>query len=177
MAKKSTNRQRQAGAVRSGATSKTPSSTATLVRVAKPEAEIEAANTATSAAKPTPAASSIVRDIPAKPAAKSVAKPAPKPTTPVKAATPAPLPAKPSPASRPAAPAATPPASKRQDSRVARARATQRARQAGLISPENYSYVLQDLKMVATLAASAFAVLIALTFVLERYPNLLLFVH
>jgi hypothetical protein len=51
---------------------------------------------------------------------------------------------------------------------VARARATQRARQAGLISAENYSYVVEDLKLVAWLAGGAFAILIALTFFLPR---------
>ncbi len=74
------------------------------------------------------------------------------------------------PSAKAAEPAAKPvPATgKRQDTRIARARATQRARQAGLISAENYSYVLGDLKLVAVLAVGAFAILIALTFILPR---------
>jgi len=52
--------------------------------------------------------------------------------------------------------------------RLARARATARARQANLISAENYAYVLGDLKLVVGLAVSAFIILIALTFVLPH---------
>ena len=55
-----------------------------------------------------------------------------------------------------------------QNQRLARARATQRARQANLISAEHYSYVLGDLKLVLALALSALVVLIALTFVLPH---------
>ncbi|HEX9037087.1 MAG TPA: hypothetical protein VF808_08885 [Ktedonobacterales bacterium] len=54
------------------------------------------------------------------------------------------------------------------DTRVTRARATQRARQAGLISAENYSYVLQDLKLVGVLAAAAVVILVALAFTLPH---------
>ncbi len=71
-------------------------------------------------------------------------------------------------AAKPAPAKPAPAASKRQDTRVARARATQRARQAGLISAENYGYVLGDLKLVAWLAGGALAILIALTFFLPR---------
>jgi hypothetical protein len=55
-----------------------------------------------------------------------------------------------------------------QNQRLARARATERARQANLISADHYSYVLGDLKLVVALAVSAFVVLIALTFVLPH---------
>ncbi len=74
------------------------------------------------------------------------------------------------PATSAAAAAARPNAggAREQNQRVARARAVQRARQANLISAENYSYVLGDLKLVFALAVSAFAVLIALTFVLPH---------
>jgi len=165
MAKKSSpNRQRQASQARSGAPSKTQAtsarqmSSATLVRTTKQDAVTPASDAETPSS---PSAASIVRDTPATPR-KSGANA----TTPAKAAT-ATTPAAKAPA--PAAkPAPAPTAVKRQDTRVARARATQRARQAGLISAENYSYVLGDLKLVAALAIGAFAILIALTFILPR---------
>ena len=50
--------------------------------------------------------------------------------------------------------------------RVTRARAAQRARTANLINPENYTYVLSDLKLILTLAAAMFIVLIVLHFAL-----------
>jgi len=53
-----------------------------------------------------------------------------------------------------------------QATRVARARATQRARAANAISPENYGYVIKDLKLIFGLACTMFAVMIALHFVL-----------
>lgn len=171
MAKKSSsNRQRSASHAKVGATSKTQMSSATLVRESKSGG---AGQNATSPAKgvgaqSTPAAASIVRDTPAtpvKPAAKPTPKPAAKPSTPVK--TPASL-TTPAKASALATKAEAPAAAKRQDTRVARARATQRARQVGHISAENYSYVLGDLKLVAWLAGGAFAILIALTFFMPR---------
>jgi hypothetical protein len=55
---------------------------------------------------------------------------------------------------------------KAQAARVARARATQRARAANLISPTNYSYVPNDLKLIAGLAVAMFAVIIILHFAL-----------
>ncbi|MDE3228333.1 MAG: hypothetical protein KGO05_00510 [Chloroflexota bacterium] len=55
-----------------------------------------------------------------------------------------------------------------QSARMARVRATQRARTEHLISAENYSYVVGDLKLVIGLASAAFIVLIALTFVLPH---------
>jgi hypothetical protein len=126
----------------------------------------------------TPSASNVVADTPAAtpaprpaaaPAAGASAKPsaaavAAKPAAPKSAA------AKPA-APKPAAPAARPQANtstREQNQRLARARATQRARQANLISASNYSYVLGDLKLVVALAISAFVILIALTFVLPH---------
>ncbi len=53
-----------------------------------------------------------------------------------------------------------------QAARVARARATQRARTANMITPEHYSYVINDLKLIASLAAAMFMVIIVLHFVL-----------
>jgi hypothetical protein len=165
MAKKSSsNRQRPASQAKSGATSKTqatrPANSATLVHATKPgvtETDATRPTSGAEAQQPTPSAASIVRDTPATPA-KNVA---PKASAPAKSA-PAKAPA-PTAAAKPA-----PAAGKRQDTRVARARATQRARQAGLITPEHYSYVIGDLKLVAWLAGGAFAILIALTFFLPR---------
>lgn len=171
--KSSTNKQRQASQAGSGATSKTQaaarqSSTATLVRAPRPGAtELDATKpTSGVATTPSPSTASIVRDTPAAPV-----KTAAKTTAPVKTAASsaptakavAPSPKAPAPAAKP-----VPATGKRQDMRIARARATQRARQAGLISAENYSYVLGDLKLVAWLAGGAFAILIALTFILPR---------
>jgi hypothetical protein len=88
-----------------------------------------------------------------------------------KPATAAPKPAAKPTAAKPAAPTARPQANastREQNQRLARARATQRARQANLISASNYSYVLGDLKLVVALAVSAFVILIALTFVLPH---------
>ena len=87
-----------------------------------------------------------------------------------------PKPTKASPAAKPAAKAAAAPAPaqaqtkpqgpKAQAARVARARATQRARAANLINPKNYSYVRNDLKLIAGLAIAMFAVIIILHFTL-----------
>ncbi len=169
MAKKSSsNRQRPASHAKGGATNKTQTSTATLVHATKPNsAGLDSTKRASEVeTQSKPAAASIVRDTPAAPA-----KPAAKPPTPPKAAAPLPAPTKTAAlATKTEAPTAkpAPAASKRQDTRVARARATQRARQAGYISAENFSYVLGDLKLVAWLAGGAFAILIALTFFLPR---------
>lgn len=149
MAKKSSHK-RQNQAAR-GASNRAQTNAATLVRPTRLDASDTETATRANAA-PKPAAASVVRDTPAAP------KPAPKP---------APRPAA---ASAPAkAPAAAPATSgKRQDTRLARAKATQRARQAGMISAENYGYVLQDLKLVGILAACAVVALIVLTFTLPH---------
>lgn len=150
----------------------------------KPQAP-ERAGTATlvrptsSATPETPSAANIVAEPQtatpkAQPQRLAAAKPvsAEKPAAP-KAVAPKPAAAKPA-AAKPATSAAAAPArpsaggAREQNQRVARARAVQRARQANLISAENYSYVLGDLKLVVALALSAFAVLIALTFVLPH---------
>lgn len=55
-----------------------------------------------------------------------------------------------------------------QAARVARARATQRARTANLITPEHYGYVINDLKLIAALAVTMFAIIIVLHFVLPQ---------
>lgn len=89
-------------------------------------------------------------------------KPAPKPAPKVPAKSAAPAAATPAPA-RPA-----PSSSREQAVRLARARATQQARVATHVAPENYAYVLGDLKLVLGLAITAFVILIALTFVLPH---------
>ncbi len=70
------------------------------------------------------------------------------------------------PAARPA-PATKPASGREQAAKMARARATQRARAANLIVPENYKYVVHDLRLTATLAVLMFAVIIVLHFVLS----------
>lgn len=175
MAKKSSNRRNPASSARNAALTKPQASGVTLVRAPGTDtgASSPAASTPATAitAKATgPAAASIVRDTgvkPAAPAPKPVAKPAPKPAAATKTATSAQTPTRQTSATP--TKAATPATSaKRQDTRVARARATQRARQAGLISAESYSYVLGDLKLIAVMAVAAFAVLIGLAIFLPH---------
>lgn len=101
---------------------------------------------------PTPSASNIVAEptraaAPANPAASPAASPA----------------AKPNAAQRPVSVA-----TREQNVRLARARATQRARSHNLIAAESYAYVLGDLKLVLGLAVAALIVLIALTYVLPH---------
>ncbi|HET9111279.1 MAG TPA: hypothetical protein VFN78_10680 [Ktedonobacterales bacterium] len=156
----------------------------------KPQQAPERASSATlvrSTEAPSPSAANVVAETPAAtPQPEPKPAPAPKPTvrkTAVAeravaeravAAKPASVPQAAAKASAPAAtspaPAARPPAvsTREQNVRLARARATQRARQANLISAENYAYVLGDLKLVVGLAVTAFVVLIALTFVLPH---------
>lgn len=115
---------------------------------------------------PKPAAAATVRRgaVAERPAATATS-PAPKPAAP-KAAAPKPAAAAPKPAAP--RPQATAISTREQNQRLARARATQRARQANLISAESYSYVLGDLKLIVGLALSALIVLVALTFVLPH---------
>lgn len=115
---------------------------------------------------PKPAAAATVRRgaVAERPAATATS-PAPKPAAP-KAAAPKPAAAAPKPAAP--RPQATAISTREQNQRLARARATQRARQANLISAESYSYVLGDLKLIVGLAVSALIVLVALTFVLPH---------
>ncbi len=114
------------------------------------------AHTARPVRKAAPAEKSAAPKPTIAPAAKPIASAAPKPAE---------KPATTTPAAKPAASAAS---TREQNIRLARARATQRARQANLISAENYSYVLGDLKLVAGLAITAFVVLIALTYVMPH---------
>lgn len=153
MAKKST-AARQSNAARRP---QTPAKAAgvTLVRTPKAtepgnsgtdtEARTATASPAASAEKPRAAASATLP----RPRVQEAPRPAPKPAP------------KPEPA-----PQSKAPQNHAQAARVARARATQRARIANMITPEHYSYVLNDLKLIAALAVSMFAVIIVLHFVL-----------
>lgn len=96
----------------------------------------------------------------AKPAKPQVVTPAAKPRAPQVATKPT-APKTETPAAKAAAPV-----TREQATRIARARATQRARTANAISPEHYVYVLSDLKLIAGLAVAMFATIIILHFVL-----------
>lgn len=61
------------------------------------------------------------------------------------------------------------PAPRGQVNRVARAQASQRVRTANRVSPEQYGYVKDDLRLIAILAASMFAVIIILHFLLPLW--------
>lgn len=158
MAKKSTSGQHRPMPAHGKGAARKPqaperSSTATLVRsqaAVSPSASNVVAESAPAAPQPQPA-------------------PAPKQAERKTAVAERPAPQKPAPASASSAAARQAAVSTReQNIRMARARATQRARQANVISAENYSYVLSDLKLVVGLAVSAFIVLIALTFILPH---------
>ena len=60
--------------------------------------------------------------------------------------------------------------SRTQATRVARAQTSQRVRTVSRVSPEQYSYVKNDLRLIGILAACMFAVIVVLSFVL---PHLL----
>ena len=157
MAKKSTATRQANAARRSQTTAK--SSGVTLVRSHQGQETKEPASSAvdtreTKAPQASPAA---------KPAA-SAARPRVAPAVERPRALEAPKQAKPAPKpeSAPARQANT----RAQSSRVARARATQRARAANVITPEHYSYVLKDLRLIAALAVAMFAVIVVLHFVL-----------
>lgn len=131
-------------------------------------------------ARSAPAARPAVKASVGKPATTATTTPAAPAASSAKAAAPATTATESAPAARPAAtptttatqakPAAPRPAAstREQNARMARVRATQRARTEHLISAESYSYVLGDLKLVIGLASAAFIILIALTFVLPH---------
>ncbi len=156
MAKKSTAARQAQAARRPQTTAK--QAAVTLVRTPRPDAGAPAADAKSTAATPAAPTRAVVpaqrqRPVEAsKPANAPAAKPAAKAvaaSVPAQAQTPA----------KPQGP-------KAQAARVARARAAQRARAANLINPMNYSYVLNDLKLIAGLAVTMFAVIIILHFVL-----------
>jgi hypothetical protein len=160
MAKKST-ATRQANAARRSQTTTRPSDVM-LVRAPKPAENTapSAASASLTPARPQPAAKSqpAAQKKPATaPQASQVNRPrALEVSRPNKPAAPKPAPA----------PTQQQAAMKAQAARVARAKATQRARTATLITPEHYSYVINDLKLIGTLAFLMFAAIIALHFVL-----------
>jgi len=169
--------QQAKGAARKPQTPGGATSSATLVRApgAQPASAPEtpsASNVVADTAAPTAAATPSGAATASRPATASgerqaavVERPAAPKPTPAKPAA-----AKPA-AAKPVASTARPQANtttREQNQRLARARATQRARQANLISAEHYSYVLGDLKLIVALAVSALVVLIALTFVLPH---------
>ena len=61
------------------------------------------------------------------------------------------------------------PAGKTPGNRLARAQATQRARAANAVSPEQYSYVKYDLRLIGILAAAMFLFMIILHFLLPVF--------
>lgn len=143
MAKKST-ATRQANAARRSQTTDKRSAVA-LVRTPKETNETPGASQSSSTT-PTRSAITSNAERPRSPAVSKATRPAPRPE----------------------------PAVARQDNarsqatRVARARATQRARTANLINPEHYGYVINDLKLIAALAVTMFAIIIVLHFVLPQ---------
>jgi TPP-dependent indolepyruvate ferredoxin oxidoreductase alpha subunit len=152
MAKKST-ATRQANAARRSQTTSRPSDV-TLVRTPKP-----AQNAATGAAPAPVKSQAVAAKKPA--AAPHAAPPVNRPralevTMPNKPAAPKPAPA----------PAQQQAAAKVQAARIARAKATQRARTGNVITPEHYSYVINDLKWIGGLAFVMFATIIVLHFAL-----------
>ncbi len=141
MAKKSTTPRQTNAARRTQPANKAGS--ATLVRTTG------AASGAVAEPETTPAAPATVE--------KSTPKVQPRTPAPSRAANPAPQP-------MPAAPRMREP--KSQSARIARARATQQARNANLITPEHYAYVRNDVRLTGILAAAMFAAIVVLRFIL-----------
>ncbi|MGO8950033.1 MAG: hypothetical protein ACLQUY_20735 [Ktedonobacterales bacterium] len=148
MAKKSTAARQANAARRSQTTSKAPE--VTLVRQPKTGSEDVAVSTA------------------APSAGAALAKPAKNGAVPATARTRAPEAAKPATVTVAAkTPESVPRAASRsQANRTARAQANQRARAASQISPQHYSYVRDDLRLIAILASSMFFIILVLHFVL-----------
>jgi hypothetical protein len=153
MPKKSTAAAARANAARRSQTS-TKSAEVTLVRQPKVTAEVA------SAPKTAPAPSSSTP--PARSAKSAVVPTSGRPHVPEVTKTPSgtkSVPAR-------AAVNAARPVGKSQVNRVARAQASQRARAAGQVSPEQYSYVKYDLRLIAILASAMFLFMIILHFLL-----------
>jgi hypothetical protein len=153
MAKKSTATRQANAARRSQSMSRAPE--VTLVRQPK------TASGETPAPKPTPASTSSAKQV------KSTAVViggVSRPRIPEVAKTPT---------ARPVSPkleSATRTPGKTQATRVARAQTSQRVRTVSRVSPEQYGYVKNDLRLIGILAACMFAVIVVLSFVL---PHLL----
>lgn len=174
MAKKSS-ATRHSTAQRRPQTSKAPD--VALVRTPKPGGEQKTAAPATVS---TPAASPRTGGAKTAPVQAQAAKTAPKPAAmhaierpkapevakskPVNGSRPQVQPRPP----QPQQPSGGSAAARAQAARVARAKALQRARAANFVTPEHYSYVIRDLKLIAVLACLMFATLIVLHFVLPQ---------
>ena len=153
MAKKSTATRQANAARRSQTTAKAPA--VALVRAPKETNGTGDTGKSLATAAPAPSAKA------APPARSMVVTPrAERPRAPAVSKAPQPAP-KPEPAARQES-------ARTQATRVARARATQRARTANLISPEHYGYVIKDLKLIAALAVTMFAIIIVLHFVVPQ---------
>jgi hypothetical protein len=141
-----------------------------LVRAPRPENGASSSQSATAPLKSTAAteAARVTATPPAPSTPKAeprsvVVTPAERPRVPeVKAARPVPAPRAEVAATRPTQ------ASRVQATSLARARAVQRARAAHAISPEQYGYVLKDLRLIITLAISMFAIIVILHFALPQ---------
>ena len=129
----------------------TPTTQATPKTSAADKA-VTSSQPATSAAKSTTGAARTATAT--RPASKAAAKPA----------TPASTAAKP--AAKPAAQPQGSHAVREQERRIARAKEMRRIRNANVVTPEHYRYVIHDLRMTAILAIAMFAVIIVLHFVL-----------
>lgn len=181
MAKKSTATRQQSTTPRRPQTAK-PSSArpanVTLVRAPKPADAVQPTGTPSPASGVTAETKLKTATPPAtmakKPAAEKPVSEKRAPTTPVATRPRAPeITTRPKPAAtRPQTsqqqtqPAPGSAAAKAQAVRIARARAVQRARTANLVTPEHYSYVARDLKLIAVLACAMVVVLIVLHFTL-----------
>jgi hypothetical protein len=157
MPKKSTASAARANAARRSQTSSTKSAEVTLVR--QPKVTTEVASAPTTA--PAPSSSTP----PGKPAKNAVVPATARPRVPEVTKAPG---ANKSGPSRTAENAARP-VGKSQVNRVARAQASQRARAAGQVSPEQYSYVKYDLRLIGILAASMFLFMVILHFLLPVF--------
>lgn len=181
MAKKSTATRQQSTTPRRPQTASRLSSArpanVTLVRATKPAEEEKAVASTASATSTPPAASADTKPKASMPSSTSPKKPAAEKRVPGVPATMRPR--APEITTRPKAPAPRPQASQQQAQpapgsaaakaqavRIARARAVQRARTANLVTPEHYSYVARDLKLIAVLACAMVIVLIVLHFTL-----------
>ena len=156
MAKKST-ATRQANAARRSQTTPRPSDVI-LVRAPKP-----GENAVPSAASVAPASTKTQPVAPKKPAPTPQAAPPVNRPRALEVARPN-KPAAPKPEPAPGRQQAA--AVKAQAARIARAKATQRARTANVITPEHYSYVINDLKLIGTLAVLMFGAIIVLHYAL-----------
>lgn len=70
-------------------------------------------------------------------------------------------------APKPAAAPQTAYSSREQERRIARAKEMRRVRQANVVTPEHYRYVMRDLRLTGILAGAMFAVIVVLHFVLS----------